>query len=392
MHQSVPVLPVLLITVLTACGGESAPPSPATSAPAAAPSTAPSSTDPAPEPMIAPTPAEPTALERAEVALGERRYDDACGYLVARGMSQVVCDWIAATARTNDDQALSVDRFERFLREQHVRRVSGSIVGWYDEAHNEYEARISGRTAILVATETEFETTGRFTMWAQERGSSDEVLESGREVSVPVYREWPLYDAIIEMARVRGADAGPAAIALLRELLRGWESDYCYTVDPEGGSECYVDPNLPLPGVTAPSAESAIAEIRALLPPTWDEHTIAPQVAAAATYLDEHALRYDQLAAFPTTRLATLRVDAEQRGNGWTASGTVVEVLSAADPPALVFWRGDTCTYAIVPNARAIANHASVRFAGVAVQPYRWRNLVGREQDCMVAVGYLAGR
>jgi len=41
------------------------------------------------------------------------------------------------------------------------------------------------------------------------------------------------------MARARGDDAGPAAIALLDELLRGWEADYCYA--PSETGECFVD-------------------------------------------------------------------------------------------------------------------------------------------------------
>lgn len=338
------------------------------------------------------TASEPTPQERAQAALDESRYEDVCAYLVSRGFSSVICDWLVATARANRDRPLSTDRFERFLRDQHVRRVSGSIVGWYDEAHNEYEVRVGGRPAILVASETAFETTGRFTMWAQQHGTSDEVLNSGREVSVPVYREWPLFQAILDTARARGDAAAPAAVSLLRELLRAWETDYCHTPDPDGVGECYVDPNLPPPGVSPPTPEAAMRELRALLPPTWGEHAIVPEVTAVAAYLREHALRYDQLAAFPGTRLSALRADPELRGRGWVASGTVVQVLANADAPAIVFWRGDTCTYAIVPNAASISNHADVRFAGVAIQPYRWRNLVGREQDCIVAVGYLGTR
>lgn len=382
---------VLLGSLTVACGEDSPPAAPPTATESPPLPLAPAVPAVPAEPEPPPPPPEPTPLERAQAALDGGRYEEVCTYLVSTGLSQIVCDWVVETARTNDDHALSVDRFERFLRDQHVRRVSGTVVGWYDEAHNEYEVRIGGQTAILVATETAFETTGRFTMWAQQHGTSDEVLASGREVSVPVYREWPLYDAIMSMARARGDAAGPAAVSLLGEMLRGWESDYCYTPDPDGLGGCYVDPNLPPPGVTPPTAEAAMVELRALLPATWDEHIIVSEVAPVAAYLRDHALRYEQLAEFPTTRLSALRSDPEERGHGWVASGTVVQVLADADAPAIVFWRGDTCTYAIVPNATSISNHADVRFAGVAVQAFRWRNLVGREQDCIVAVGYLRG-
>lgn len=382
---------ITLVVITLGCGGESESTEASASTATARP---PTSAPPEPEHETPPPPPpEPTPLERAEAALGENRYEDVCAYLVSRGLSSVVCDWIVATARANDDQALSTERFERFLRDQHVRRVSGSIVGWYDEARNEYEVRVGGRTAILVASETAFETTGRFTMWSQQYGTSEEVLTSGREVSVPVYREWPLYQAILDVARARGDAAGPAAVSLLRELLRAWETDYCYTPDPDGVGECYVDPNLPPPGVVPPSPEVAMEELRGLLPSTWDEHSVVPEVTEVAAYLREHALRYDQLTEFPATRLSALRSDpAALRARGWVASGTVVQVLANDDAPAIVFWRGDTCTYAIIPNAASISNHADVRFAGVAIQPYRWRNLVGREQDCIVAVGYLGDR
>ena len=132
----------------------------------------------------------------------------------------------------NKDRTLLVDTFKKFLRAQHARNISGRIVGWYDEARNEYEVRVSGRLAILVATETTFGTTGAFSMWAQELEKSEEELASGRLVMVQIYREWPLYQAIYQVARARGPEAKEGAIRLLRELVRRWEESYCYKTDP----------------------------------------------------------------------------------------------------------------------------------------------------------------
>jgi hypothetical protein len=378
---------------LAGCGGEntSTPASPAAPSESTAPQ--PPTDSPSSDKFGTPEPAseaprEPTARDRAATALEEGRYADVCGYLVTNGFSEVVCAWLVDTAEANADRSLTIDRLERFLRDQQVRRVSGTIVGWYDQARNEYEARVNGQTAILVATETEFETTGRFTMWAQRHGSSAEVLASGREVDVPVYREWPLYDLLVETARARGEAARPAALAAFLELVRGWEESYCYTLP--GELACYVDPNAPLPGVAAPSPDAAVSALRALIPATASPTEVTSATDAVARYLHENNLRYAELAEFPSTRLGELRADPEARGRGWVASGTVAQVRAA--DRAVIFWRNDTCTYAVVPNAATIANRAEVRFAGIAVQHYRWPNLVGRPQDCLVAVGYFAPR
>jgi hypothetical protein len=226
-------LHVILFCIASCTSNPTTPPAPAVIA-SAPESVVTESTQPAPE--VAPAVIEPTPLERAQQALTGGHYDEVCTYLVSVGFSDIICAWIADTARSSDDHALSSARLERFLRDQHVRRVSGSIVGFYDEANNDYEVRVAGRIAILEATETSFETTGRFTLWAQQHGTRVEVLTSGREVSVPIYREWPLASAILEMARARGDDAGPAAWMLLQELLRSWESSYCYAVD----GSCFV--------------------------------------------------------------------------------------------------------------------------------------------------------
>lgn len=248
MSASKFVLIATIVVVIAGCSGgsETPPPTPAASSPAPTATVSP----PAPPPAAV-TPVEPTPYERAEHALGEGRYEDVCTYLVSRGFSPTVCAWVVDTARASRDRSLSTREYESFVRAQHVRRVSGTVVGWYDEAHNEYEVRIGGRTAILVATETSFETTGRFSMWAQQHGATEEELTSGRVVSVPLYREWPLHSAILDVARVRGDAAGPSAVTLLGEVLRGWEEDYCYSTEPDAGGECFVVP------ATAPGGAAA---------------------------------------------------------------------------------------------------------------------------------------
>ncbi len=370
----------LLSVAVVACGKEHpSPRTPGTATPAvqsqvATPATAPAV--PLQAKPVEPPPA-PEPADEAQVALDAGRYDDVCTSLVADGFSADVCKWIAATARADRNRSLTTTQLEHFLRGQHVRRVSGSIVAVLNANDNTYEVRVGGRPAVLDAGETIYETTGGFSMWAQQGPPEDVLMESGDTVSVRVYTAWPLYQSIYDLARNRSASNVDDAKLLLEHLVGAWDT---YR---------YIDPDAPDPGVVAPTSDVAIPELRALLPATWDESSVSPDLAPVADYLAAHGLQYEQLAAFPTTRLSALRGDPDQRGYAWVASGTVIQLVTDASPPAIVFWRDNTCTYAIVPNAANRSRYDTVRFAGVAVQPYRWRNLVGIPKPCMVAVGYL---
>jgi hypothetical protein len=372
----------LFSAVLVACGGESTQPAPATS-PATQPAVAAPAPSPVPalqaKPVEAPPPPEPA--DEAQAALDGGRYDDVCTSLVADDFSADVCKWIAATARADRNRSLTTTQLEHFLRAQHVRRVSGSIVAVLNANDNTYEVRVGGRPAVLDAGETVYETTGGFSMWAQQGPPEDVLMESGDTVSVRVYTAWPLYQSIYDLARNRDSSNAEEAKLLLGHLLDLWNVSYRY-----------VDPNAPDPGVVAPTPDVAIAEIRALVPAAWDENDVSADVSRVVDYLNEHALRFEQLAEFPKTRLSELRADHEKRGQGWAASGGVVARVEGSNPPAIVFGRGNTCTYAIVPGAANISRFTNVSFAGVAVQEYKWRNFAGRPVPCIVAVGYLRGR
>lgn len=247
-----------LLTILAACTS-ARPPAPAAQPPAAVAPAAPTKPVEAPPP---PPPPDPSVL--ASAALEAGRYEEVCAVLATEGFSPEVCEWMAATARNTPGRSLPSRTLEKFLRAQHVRRVGGSIVGFYDEANNEYEVRVGGRVAILSATETSYSTTGHFSLWAQSAGTSEETLNSGRDVSIPVYREWPLFKAIRDTATARGDDAAPAAVALFSEVLRGWPGDYCY-IDTET-QECWVPP---APEVVDGGVASA--EVDASVPAVSDE-------------------------------------------------------------------------------------------------------------------------
>ncbi len=239
---------------------------------------------------------------------------------------------------------------------------------------------LDAHPAVLDARETVYETTGGFSMWAQQGPPEDVLMESGDTVSVRVYTAWPLYQSIYDLACNRSASNVDDAKVLLEHLVGAWDT---YR---------YIDPDAPDPGVVAPTPEVATAEIRALVPAAWDENDVSADASQVVDYLNEHALRFEQLSEFPRTRLSELRADPEKRGQGWAASGGVVARVEGSNPPAIVFGRGNICTYAIVPNAANLTQYTNVSFAGVATQVYAWRDDGGNRHPCMVAVGYLRGR
>ncbi len=241
---------------LAACGSDAGTP-PAPSAAAPAPTTASASPSPS-EVVDAGPPEPPSPADLAGAALEHHDFSAVCGFLVSEGFAQNVCDWIAATA-AGEHPSLSSRQLETFMRAQHVRRVSGTIVG--DIGPNEYETRISGRLAILTTTETTFTTTGHFSMWAQQNGTSEEDLASGRTVDVPIYREWLLFDSITGIARGSRDDAAERAQDVLEELLAMWTIDYCRTDDETG--DCWVDPASVDAGVAAEGVDAGLPPVSA---------------------------------------------------------------------------------------------------------------------------------
>ena len=373
----------LLSAAVVACGREHpSPRTPGTATPAvqsqvATPAIAPAA--PLQAKPVEPPPA-PEPADEAQVALDAGRYDDVCTSLVADGFSADVCKWIAATARADRNRSLTTTQLEHFLRGQHVRRVSGSIVAVLNANDNTYEVRVGGRPAVLDAGETIYETTGGFSMWAQQGPPEDVLMESGDTVSVRVYTAWPLYQSIYDLARNRSASNVDDAKLLLEHLVGAWDT---YR---------YIDPDAPDPGVVAPTPEVAIPELRALLPATSDDSAVSPDLGPVVAYLNDHALRYEQLSEFPRTGISALRADPELRGQGWIGSGPATRIFTRANPPAILIVRNNICTYAIVPNAANLTQYTNVSFAGVATQVYAWRDDGGNRHPCMVAVGYLRGR
>ena len=88
------------------------------------------------------------------------------------------------------------------------------------------EIRWSGRAALLESEDTQFETTGRFRMWAQRTPNDEQVvLNSGRSRDIPAFVEWKLADDLLEIARRNPEDAQAlAGLDKLRSASTAWES------------------------------------------------------------------------------------------------------------------------------------------------------------------------
>lgn len=171
-----------------------------------------------------PAPAVETEPDPIRVALEEGHFDVVCDALVRQAFSEQVCDFLAARAR-GERGSLNQRALERFLRAQKVRQLRGRIVDVFDRGMSSttYEVRHGGSTVLLETTDTQFETTGAFRMWAQRTPNNEEVvLGSGRVREIPAYVEWKLADDLLDLARQRsGGEA--SARRLLDELIVGWE-------------------------------------------------------------------------------------------------------------------------------------------------------------------------
>lgn len=190
-----------------------------------------------PEPEPEPPP-PPTREELAHAAFAEGNFEPTCELLEEEQFDRGICDWIAEVAVSGKERDLPPAQLRAFLKAHRVRQRSGSIQGWYSERDNMYEARIGGRLSILEATETAFRTTGRFTMWMQPFGKSEEILTSGREVIVPIYREWSLYKPLRSLIRSKKGEGADDARRLLRFIADQWSLDYCYVEDPDDDFSC----------------------------------------------------------------------------------------------------------------------------------------------------------
>lgn len=157
----------------------------------------------------------------------EQRFDDVCAELRREAFSSHVCGFVAARAR-GERSSLNQRHLRRFFQNHRVRRLRGRIVDVFDSSGDSarYEVRVGGRSAILETTDTMFQTTGGFSMWAQ-RDPEDEVVvfTSGRVRDVPLYLEWKLADDIMDLARERRADEfQPMARHLFDEIVMLWVS------------------------------------------------------------------------------------------------------------------------------------------------------------------------
>jgi hypothetical protein len=204
--------------------------------------TAPTSKD-VPASVIPPTGAEPTNVEptaaasttptppqlqspqeSARAAFSAQRFEEVCQYLIAARFSPEVCDYLARTAR---GVRTPPPRMDAWLASQGVRLLNGAIVGPEDPSRNEYEVLVDGEPTLLIAEFTQMESDLiEFEFWAQEIGSREVKMAGGRMRALPLYREWPLYVAIVDIDGFEGDQRAGAARELLEHLVGEWERLY----------------------------------------------------------------------------------------------------------------------------------------------------------------------
>jgi hypothetical protein len=162
--------------------------------------------------------------ESARAAFSAQRFEEVCQYLVAARFSPEVCDYLARTAR---GVRAPPPRMDAWLASQGVRLLNGVIVGPEDPSRNEYEVLVGGEPTLLIAEFTQMENDLiEFEFWAQEIGSREVKMASGRMRALPLYREWPLYVALVDIDRFEGDQRAGAARELLEHLVGEWERLY----------------------------------------------------------------------------------------------------------------------------------------------------------------------
>lgn len=219
---------LFILTNILACGSDepSTPtPTQATTSTEASPVTEAAQTPETEEspPPAPPPPPPPDARATALAALVAGDYVTTCAYLEFERFDPSVCEYFAKRAEGERAQ-LSSRTLERFLRSHDVARRRGSVRGWFQEP-DAYEVSVNRRTSILEVTDTRFQTTGRFTMWAQRLEDEEVELTSGRVLDVPYYIEWTLADDMLDAMRARGERAEDRAKAILLRLIRDWTGD-----------------------------------------------------------------------------------------------------------------------------------------------------------------------
>jgi hypothetical protein len=146
-------------------------------------------------------------------AAREGRYAEVCQGTPA--VPSIICTWVAAKAEGKPAARPDGELFRAFYTREHIKKVSGRIIESAG-GDNRYEVTASGyrRHCILETVDTQFETTGAFTMWVQEQPQPEEIeLKSGRTEAWIVLTEAVLGKTLLDLAKSYGAGVEGQAMA-----------------------------------------------------------------------------------------------------------------------------------------------------------------------------------
>lgn len=131
-----------------------------------------------------------------------------------------ICAWVAAKAEGKAAFKPDGDVFRAFFGREHIKKVSGTIVG-DGETKGEYEAIVYGyrRHCVLSTVTTEFTTKGGFSLWVQEQPELREVtVKSGDTEKWVELEENDLGKDFSDLAKTYGLEAEGTAKDLMKEI------------------------------------------------------------------------------------------------------------------------------------------------------------------------------
>ena len=158
--------------------------------------------------------------DEMEKAANEGRYTDVCSGTPT--FPPAVCAWAAARAQGKTASKPDWTVFVAFINREHIKKVSGRIVG-DGEIAGEYEAIVYGyrRHCIVTTFGTTFTTKGAFSLWVQELPQARQVTTSagGTENWVEL-EENDLGKDLSDLTYAHGVEAEALAKDIMMEVAK----------------------------------------------------------------------------------------------------------------------------------------------------------------------------
>lgn len=234
----------------------------------------------------APAPPEPPPVRTPEQLLDEHRdkldslvndgkYDEVCQG--APWLNQAICKWVAARAAGKAAGRPDGEVFRAFFAKEHWKQVHGRILSI--DGLDGLEVVVSGyrNHCILELIDTQYSTTGGFSLWVQEQPETREIqLNSGSFAHWVVLEEATLAKALMTLARSGG---GIESMGMAKDVMATFAR---YRTYAERKGETLAVPGAdPAPAASA-TASASSAPSAPPTPPTPAATTVAVKANAPA--------------------------------------------------------------------------------------------------------------